>query len=322
MGIVGGDGIHLHSWSSIFIQDVVMPLRKKPLSPKQHIRLLRLAIIGVAIWAFIFGALFPQIKYVMLWWGVTEAIFVSGAGIAIIGGLYWARGTTAGAWAGMCVGSLLASIGIGIELFVERVPREVLPWLHQLLIDLKLERILANGNSEFFLNGIWVAFIATMSAIGVYALVSWLTCRQSHNMDKLLHRGAYAVAEDVDPVVAPKRSLLYRIVMLGIDEQYTRTDRWITVGITIWSMFWFVVFCVASIAYLIHPWSDEIWADYWIWTFIFLPLAIGIGTTVWFTWGCWHDLVIFFRRLKAEKIDIQDDGSVSSKEDEKSVSVG
>ena len=39
---------YLHSWASIFIQDVVMPLRKKPFSSKQHISVLRWAIIGVA----------------------------------------------------------------------------------------------------------------------------------------------------------------------------------------------------------------------------------------------------------------------------------
>ena len=32
---------YLHSWGSIFIQDVILPFRKKPFSPKQHIWLLR-----------------------------------------------------------------------------------------------------------------------------------------------------------------------------------------------------------------------------------------------------------------------------------------
>src|SRR5690606_29964984 len=33
---VSTDDTYLHSWGSIFIQDVVMPLRKKPLSKKAH----------------------------------------------------------------------------------------------------------------------------------------------------------------------------------------------------------------------------------------------------------------------------------------------
>jgi hypothetical protein len=33
---------------------------------------------------------------------------------------------------------------------------------------------------------------------------------------------------------------LYRII--GIDEHFNRMDRWITVGIFVWSMFWFLLF--------------------------------------------------------------------------------
>ena len=33
---------YLHSWGSIFIQDVVLPFRKKPFAPRQQMWLLRL----------------------------------------------------------------------------------------------------------------------------------------------------------------------------------------------------------------------------------------------------------------------------------------
>merc|ERR1711938_153489 len=45
---------YLHSWGSIFIQDVVLPFRKKPLGARAHLWLLRASILGVAIFAFIF----------------------------------------------------------------------------------------------------------------------------------------------------------------------------------------------------------------------------------------------------------------------------
>ena len=57
MGIFGGDATHLHSWGSILIQDVFVPLRRKPFDTLQHIRMLRLSIIGVAIFAFLFGGM-------------------------------------------------------------------------------------------------------------------------------------------------------------------------------------------------------------------------------------------------------------------------
>ena len=49
---------YLHSWGSVLTQDVILPFRKKPLAPAQHVLLLRLSIIGVAIFVFIFGIAF------------------------------------------------------------------------------------------------------------------------------------------------------------------------------------------------------------------------------------------------------------------------
>lgn len=304
MGIIAGDGIHLHSWGSIFVQDVVMPLRKRPLSPQQHIRLLRLAIVGVALWAFLFGWLVPQIKYVQYWWGITEAIFVSGAGVAIIGGLYWSRGTAAGAWVALIVGAVLASVGIGAEYYYERV----------LNTDLVVSLPLVHWS--FTVNVPLICFTVALTAIGCYVFTSLLGGERRHNMDQLLHRGAYAVEPESAVAAgeakkpAKRINWFFRIVTFGIDEQFSRSDRWITIGITIWSMMWFAIFAVGSLVYLFHPFSNDQWATYWLWVAIYLPLLMGTITTIWFTWGCTHDMIVFFRRLRSEKIDLHDDGTV------------
>jgi len=311
MGIIAGDGIHLHSWSSLFVQDVIVPLQRKPLSIKQHLFLLRLAIVGVAVWAFVFGALFPQTEYVHLWWSVTQAIYTGGAGAAIIGGLYWSRGTTAGAWVGFLVGSVLSVSGILIRIYYQNV-------LHH----------------AWFLNGQQIGFVATLIAVACYVVVSLLTCKQPHNMDRLLHRGAYAVEPEGSPdrgkPSAKRRSLLYRVV--GIDANFSRSDRWITMGVFWWSMTWFLIFLIGTtgylgaqqiehhaafwasligpLAYRIHPWTNAQWANYWFVVSICLPLVIGVVTTIWFTIGCWLDMLIFFRKLRVETVNAQDDGTV------------
>jgi SSS family solute:Na+ symporter len=289
MGIIAGDGIHLHSWSSLFIQDVIVPLRKEPLSIRQHLLLLRVAVVGVALFAFCFGAVFPQTEYVQIWWAVTQAIFTGGAGAAIIGGLYWSRGTTAGAWVGFLVGSVLSVGGI-----IARI------WWQKVL------------GHEFPLNGVQIGFFASIAALLCYVVVSLLTCKQPHDMDRLLHRGRYAVEPEAvgekTGETKPKVPWLYRIV--GIDEHFNRMDRWITLGIFWWSMFWFFVFVVGSLVYLVHPWSNAAWATYWLVAAVWLPLLIGIATTIWFTIGCWQDMRVFFRRLREEKIDAHDDGTV------------
>ena len=51
-------------------------------------------------------------SYVVFALGKFPGLKIDRTGAAIIGGLYWKRGTTAGAWCGVLSGSLLAVLGI------------------------------------------------------------------------------------------------------------------------------------------------------------------------------------------------------------------
>lgn len=106
--MISTDTTYLHSWGSIVIQDVVVPFRKQPLGPERQLLLLRLAITGVAVYAFIFSMFFAQINYILMFFALTGSVYMGGAGSVIIGGLYWKKGTAAGAWAAMSVGAGLA----------------------------------------------------------------------------------------------------------------------------------------------------------------------------------------------------------------------
>ncbi|MFA5689676.1 MAG: hypothetical protein WC959_11100 [Kiritimatiellales bacterium] len=112
------DDTYLHSWGSIFIQDVVLPLRKKPLSQTGHLKALRWSIFGVALFAYLFSLLFRQTQYILMFMAITGSIFLGGAGACIIGGLYWKRGTTAGAWTALLLGSFLS----GGAILLQQVP--------------------------------------------------------------------------------------------------------------------------------------------------------------------------------------------------------
>lgn len=285
MGIFGGDSTHLHSWSGIFVQDVLLPLRRKPFGPKQHVRVLRWAVVGVAVFAFLFGALFQQTEYIVMWWMVTTAIYVGGAGACIIGGLYWKKGTTAGAWSALLTGSGLSVGGI--------VARQL------------------HGN-EFPLNGTQISFAATLVAIVVYVVVSLLTCRRDYDMDRLLHRGKYAaIKEKVGEVVVipPRRGLRWG-KLIGMDENFTLSDKWIAGGLFGWSMLWVGVFAIGTIWNLIAPWPDSVWSSYWHIAGIGVPVLMSIVTAIWFTWGGVRDIRRLFVRLKEQRIDHLDDGTV------------
>lgn len=276
MGVFGGDSTHLHSWGGILVQDVIMPLRKRPLTPRQHVRYLRLAMGGVAVFAFIFGCLFQIADFINMWWQVTTAIFVGGAGAAIIGGLYWKKGTTAGAWTAVAIGSTLSVTGIVLRQIYGR---------------------------DFFLNGTQMAFGSSMLAIIGYVVVSLLTCRKEFDLNALLHRKAVE-----DPLAEPQRAWWERC--LGFNKDYTTGDRWLAGGLLGWSVAWALVVIGGTMWNLIAPWSDETWSTYWKWVGFGLPLFLCSLIAVWFTWGGVRDLKVFFRDLRTHQTNPNDNGKV------------
>jgi SSS family solute:Na+ symporter len=286
------DTSYMHSWGSIFVQDVLLPIRqarnRPPLSPEEHLRWLRRSIIGVGFFAFGFGILWTQDDYILMFMAVTGAIFLGGAGSCIVGGLYWKRGTTTGAWAGMIVGSTLAVGGI--------IAQQVTP--------------------HFPLNGQYIFMIAMVCSIFAYVSVSFATSGHSHDMEKLLHRGRYAVdpvtGEPLPPVKLPDRT--WRGI-LGIDEGSTRTDKIQCTVLFSWSAAWLSAFAIITTWNLIRPWPTSWWVNWTLWTSVILAFVICIATTIWFTWGGLRDLRLLFIRLRTLKVNELDDGRVSDEPD-------
>ena len=114
---VSTDDSCYHSWGSIFLQDAIMPLRKKPFTPKQHLLALRLSLTGIGLFAFLFSKYFKMGEYLPMWTQITSAIFIGGAGCAVVGGLYWKKATTQGAWVALIIGSTLSFGTIVIKKF-------------------------------------------------------------------------------------------------------------------------------------------------------------------------------------------------------------
>ena len=94
--IVSTHDTYLHSWGSIFVQDVLMPFRKRPFT-KRGAHLKDPAPVdprGGGASSSSSPWLVPQNEYIRLFFAITGAIFAGGSGAVIIGGLYWRRGTT------------------------------------------------------------------------------------------------------------------------------------------------------------------------------------------------------------------------------------
>ena len=310
MGIFGGDSTHLHSWGGILAQDVILPRLKKAPTPEKHIKLLRWCIIGVAVFAFFFGAFFRQTEYIVMWWSVTTAVYVGGAGAAIIGGLYWKKGTSAGAWSAVISGSVLSGGGILVyKLWDAAVFSRALNWTLSLVGVAPLP--------EFTLNGTQISFFSTLVAIALYIIVSLATCRQDYPINKMLHRDELPLDATGKPIVPKKPWTFSRII--GVDANFTRSDKWITGSLFVWSVGWFSVMLIGTswnllgqsgLVSWIKPWPDGVWLGFWHVTAIGLPILITVVTGIWFTWGGIHDIRALFRSLKTYKIDETDNGTV------------
>jgi len=300
------DGSYMHSWGSIFVQDMILPFRKKPLSPQQHIRILRWSIAGVGLFAFLFGLLFHQTEYILMFFAITGAVFLGGSGCAVLGGLYWKKGTTAAAWSGMLAGSILATGGIVLQ----QCWKWICPALAKAFQQGGFHNYLVRHADEFPVNGQVVWFIAICTAVILYIVVSLLTCQENFNMDRMLHRGPYATdtALEESPETVKRKFVWGRI--LGFDREFKFGDKMISGCVFVWSVFWFAVFVIGSLWYLWRPWPLEIWGHYWYLYGILLPFVIGVITTFWFTWGGVRDLRRLFVALRTVRRSDLDDGTV------------
>jgi solute:Na+ symporter, SSS family len=95
---------YLLSWSSVIVNDVICNVRKKPLSARQHIKMLRIVLTGMGVFLFAWGTYYKSTESIMTYLFLTGAIFV-GPGIISFFGLYWKRTTTLAAYLalGTCI---------------------------------------------------------------------------------------------------------------------------------------------------------------------------------------------------------------------------
>lgn len=393
---------YLHAWGTILVQDVILPFRKKPLSARAHLWLLRLSILGVAIFAFFFSMLYTPTQYIAMFLAITGAIFVGGAGSAIIGGLYWKRGTTAAAWTAMIAGITLSSFGIivkqlpaaaywsgsVIEIYDQAGDRSAydtvstpastktvgewpklgdtnarwgvtsvrsrdgdwssshaspadsvtLTMTDEAGVPLVMHDVSSDENATvvhhqgadwkvklrhqqrglvspfldlcYYVNkhitGQVMTLWSIISAVTLYILVSIVGPRREFNMDRMLHRGRYALEEDAIETTS-RSSWLDR---LGFDREFTTMDKWITAVTLAWPIFWTIVFVVLTTWRLTgHDIADETWVMWWQW-WTWCTLGAAIIVVIWFTIGGAMDVRTLFRRLRTYRSDERDDGRV------------
>ncbi|MFM7051027.1 MAG: sodium:solute symporter [Planctomycetota bacterium] len=305
------DDTYLHSWATIFVQDVVLPIRSaftdRPLTTRMHLWLVKGAVLAIALFAFWFGLSYKPNQYVAMWSALTASVFVAGAGSVIIGGLYWSRGTTQGAWAAMCTGIGISAFGIMAKdgywvferIFGEGAVPAWIAWIH--------------GNS--WISGQVLTFAAMASAILAYVSVSLATCFAPFDLDRMLFRGRYRellpeserdFREDHDT------RLPAWMQKLGFTREYSRGDTWITAVTVAWPLAFTVLFVGVTLYAWLFGLEDSWWLAFWeFWTW--LIFAAGCVIVVWFTIGGFRDLRRMYAHLERYAADERDDGSVDAR---------
>ncbi|MBP5542615.1 MAG: hypothetical protein ILM98_00955 [Kiritimatiellae bacterium] len=321
------DTTYIHGLASVVVQDCVLPLKKTPWTPHQQVGRLRLAICGIAFCAFLFGKYFGQIDFVFMFFAITGALW-NAAGPVITLGLYWKRGTTAGAYVSMLVGAGLAIAAI----FAQKYWVSALyPWIvdngWMQAVDAFLRSCSAPFEplihweltaDKFPINSKEVGTIVSLFTLLLYVGVSLATCRKPFNMERLLHRGKYADGTEGDGQQADnskrgqqadnsKGGLLEKLI--GIDRNYTRGDRILAWSAFLYSFVWCFCLCfVANVAWhvlgakgILPLQPDSWWSVYFFIVNFVVACAIGVVSTFWFGICGTRDLMRLFRDLDARE---------------------
>ncbi|QHI70668.1 sodium:solute symporter family protein [Tichowtungia aerotolerans] len=312
---------YLHSWGSIFIQDVFQPLYKKTLTEKQHMWLLRGSILFVAVFVFCFSLIFKQTQYVWMFFAITGAIWLGGAGAVILGGLYWKHGTTRGAWAALIVGCVVAVGGIVVQNSWEN---HLYPWLSRSspqilgaftnIVEGIAQRVPGINwevtPEKFPVDGQWMLALSMLLAIISYIIGSlfdrFVLKVPEFNLDQLLCRGKYAIKgeheRNIEMPATGWRSLLPT-------KEYSFWDKVIYGFYMAYTLIWLGIFVGGTIYNATADVQDEVWAKFW-WWYVVISFVLAVATVIWFLLGGIKDMKHLFKTLSSIRRDLRDDGSV------------
>ncbi len=297
---IGSHESFLQAWGSVLVQDVVLPLRSRPLEAKQHLRWLRLSSVGVGVVVFAFSFLFRQTEYLHMFFVISYAIFTSGAGAVVIGGLYWKRGTTAGAWTALVTGAVL-SIAAVILRQVENTthvfsdPSRPGNWLYAAL-----------GKAASYNPAVLSISVATI-ACAAYVVVSLVRRGEAFNLDRMLHRGAYVVRElEGASAAAPARG--WR-AWIDMGAEFTRSDQVVYLSSLAFTGLLIGVFLIGTIYNTLVKVPTASWVRFWgVYTAVVLGITVIV--TVWLAVGGVRDLKRMLHLLARIKQNPLDDGMV------------
>ena len=319
MAMISTDDTRIFSAALTITQDVVMPFIKKPLTPVQHLWVIRGVSIGVGVFFFFGSTMMSQLDYINLFMSSMTSMWV-GAGAMSLLGLYTRFGTTAGAWTSLLTGCGMALSYIGVKQY----------WTHVygFLKDMNwldgFTRVVESISRPFepfvvwrvnpykcFINPYEFTLLVTLVSFTLYIVVSKLTCKEPFNLDRMLHRGKY----NLDNLNQTKTKWTLATVfskLIGITPEYSFWDRVIARSIFCCSIVYrfFGTVLVVVIWNVFQRWPQGWWSKYFFVTTLMVPGTVTVIVTFWFGIGSVKDMIQLFRDLKTRKLNFLDNGQV------------
>lgn len=321
MLMISTDDSRIFNASSTLLQDVVMPFRKNPFEPKQHILWLRMMSVGVCVFFLIISLFFAQLDYILMFISIMCALWLGAAGPIMVGGLYTRFGTTTGAFCALIFGSGTSLTGLILS---RTWSGHVYPWLVESGNIKHVDAIFKSVTShlspyvvwemdpiKFPINSYEIYFMAMVLGVVAYIIGSLATYRKPFNLDRMFHRGEYSNGETMEEKI-PWTWKTGFSKLIGIDSEYTTGDKVIAWSVFLYSIvFQFIIgFVVVVIWNMISPWPVEWWSKYFFFMLIVVGIIVGTISTVWFLIGGVIDLRRLFKDLGARVENHLDDGWV------------
>ena len=325
--ILSTDDSRIFCASSTIVQDCVVPFYKNgQLTPEKHVLYLRILSIFVGI-IFFLGSLFmSQLDFINLFVQITYGMWLGGCGPMLVFGLYSRFGTSAGAWSSLLSGMGLTAFGI----FLQRGwATTIYPWLESNGYVVTVQNFLITISKPFYpyidwtemtrlkcpINSYEFYLCSMLLSLAVYIIVSKITYKEPFNLERMLHRGEYAIEGEEKKTFKFKENFNLKrffTLFIGITPQHTRGDKIIVWSVFIYTFIYkFLLFFVGvAIWNKISPWPIEWWGTYFFIIFLLIPGISGLITVVWFTIGSSHDLVQMFRDLEQRTDNPLDNGMV------------
>ncbi len=321
LAMISTDDSRIYSATVTLTQDVIMPLRGKPFTPKQHVRVLRIVAICIGIFFFCGSYFMAQLDYIQLFVTLMTSMWMGGAGAVMLFGLYSRFGTTAGAFTSLIAGMVMTVSGI----LVKRNWADVVyPWLDQANLIKPVGNFLSTVSSPFNPYIVWemnpvkfpinsyeIYFVTMLVTLFLYISVSYLTMKEPFNLDRMLHRGKYNLDHDQKEDFKWSLNTIFS-KLLGITKEYTTGDKVIAWSLFFYSIIWgfLITFIGVIIWNAFTPWPIEWWGKYFFIVYLVVPGVMAAISAVWFGVGGTIDLFRMFRDLKARVDNPLDDGWV------------